>query len=185
MYWPYSSVVRSLVKMGVVMVEMPFCIKEQIKNQKDALTAIGILSYLLFINLNIAFLSNSSVYFLSLHPKTPAFIMTCPLLFRGRRHVIAIANREYLVPLARHGKLSIPEEQFCSFRKRFLWIDVVSGISWIERSNEIRMADAFYSLIIFIVPIIIDSMYFSVQRQQQMHQPMLKFYRVPVCVRSA
>jgi hypothetical protein len=41
-YWPYSPVVINLVKMGVVMEEIPFCKKEQIRNQKEARTCTDI-----------------------------------------------------------------------------------------------------------------------------------------------
>ena len=38
---PYSAVLNSLVKIGVVIIEMPFCRNEQIKNQNDAFTCTG------------------------------------------------------------------------------------------------------------------------------------------------
>ena len=40
-YCPYSDVDSRRVKIGVVIVDMPFCMKEQIKNQNDARTCTG------------------------------------------------------------------------------------------------------------------------------------------------
>ena len=44
---PYSSDVKSLVNIGVVITDIPFCKKEHIKNHKDALTCTGSFLYLL------------------------------------------------------------------------------------------------------------------------------------------
>ena len=38
LYSPYSAVVNSLVKIGVVITEIPFCMKEHTRNHSDALT---------------------------------------------------------------------------------------------------------------------------------------------------
>ena len=51
--WPYSVVLSKRVKMGVVMNEIPRCMKAQIKNQKEALTCAGIVLYLFFTFSNI------------------------------------------------------------------------------------------------------------------------------------
>ena len=52
LYWPYSDVESSLVKIGVVNTVIPLCSTEQTKNQKEALTCTGIELYrdLIFLN---------------------------------------------------------------------------------------------------------------------------------------
>lgn len=58
LYCPYSAVDNNLVKIGVVIVEMPLCRNAQIRNQKDALTWTGSDLYL-FINLLIINISSN------------------------------------------------------------------------------------------------------------------------------
>lgn len=47
LYLPYSPVVRSRVNIGVVIIDMPFCKNEHIKNQNEAFTGFGKDLYLL------------------------------------------------------------------------------------------------------------------------------------------
>ena len=54
LYCPYSAVDRSLVKIGVVITEMPLPKKEHIKNQNEALTCTGSELYLLKIFFNFS-----------------------------------------------------------------------------------------------------------------------------------
>ena len=74
LYFPYSSVDNSRVKIGTVIAEIPFWTKEHSINQIAALPGIGICSYFFLIFFNITTSSQNSSYdtsiILSLHKVT-------------------------------------------------------------------------------------------------------------------